>query len=207
MHKISGLIMAGGRSLRIKELGEKPMIHLRGRPLIEYVLTAMTQASLIQRTYVTVSPHTPNTLRYLKEKVGEYRFRIIQTPGIDYVEDLRYAINYFRISEVLVCPADTPLLRGELLDLVAEEFFRVSKPSLVTVVPLQLVLSLGLEPTIIMKVNDLEVVPTGVNVIRGDEMITGRTLEEGYFIVDLKEFAVNINSKKDLETAEKILKH
>lgn len=206
MHKVNGLIMAGGRSLRIKELGEKPLILLQGRPLIDYILKAMAEATLIQRIFVTVSPHTTDTLEYLKEKVDDYTFQIIQTPGVDYIKDLRHAIKDFKLSEVLVCPVDTPLLKGELLDLVVKEFFRKGVSSLVTVVPLKLMSNLELEPTIIMRINDSEVVPSGVNVVRGEEMITGVTLEEAYFRVNLKEFAVNINSKKDLEVAEKILK-
>jgi GTP:adenosylcobinamide-phosphate guanylyltransferase len=206
MHKINGLIMAGGKSLRIKELGEKPMILLHGQPLIDYVQKAMAEASLIKKTYVTISPHTNNTLEHLKKKIKDYPLQIIQTPGIDYVEDLRYAINNFKLSNVLICPADTPLLRGKLLDCVIKEFFRAGKPSLVTVVPIKLVLSLGLEPTTTMRINDSEMVPTGINVVKGEEMITGATLEEDYFKVNLKEFAVNINRKKDLEIAEKLLK-
>nr|MDO8079753.1 NTP transferase domain-containing protein [Candidatus Freyarchaeota archaeon] len=205
MHKINGLIMAGGKSSRIKELGEKPLILLHSQPLIDYVQKAMTEASLIKKIYVTISPHTNNTLEYLK-KIKNYPLQIIQTPGIDYVEDLRYAINNFKLSNVLICPTDTPLLRGELLDLVIKEFFRAGKPSLVTVVPLKLTLSLGLKPTTIMKINNTEMVPTGINVIRGEKMTTRETLEEDYYTVNLKEFAVNINSKKDLEIAEKLLK-
>lgn len=206
MPKINGLIMAGGKSLRIKELGEKPLILLHGQPLIDYVQKAMTEATLIKKIYVTVSPHTTNTLEYLNKKAKNHSFQIIQTSGIDYVEDLRYAINDFKLSNVLICPADTPLLRGELLDLVIKEFFRAGKPSLVTVVPIKLILSLGLEPTTTMRINDSEMVPTGINVIKGEEMITGATLEEEYFKVNLREFAVNINRKKELEIAEKLLK-
>ncbi|MEM2136282.1 MAG: hypothetical protein QXG44_15620, partial [Candidatus Jordarchaeaceae archaeon] len=102
--------------------------------------------------------------------------------------------------------ADTPFLRGELLDLVVEEFFRVGKPSLVTVVPLEMVKSLGLEPTTVMKIDELDMVPTGVNVVKGEKLVTGATLEEGYFKVSRKEFAININSRRDLKIAEKILK-
>lgn len=207
MHKISGLIMAGGKSLRIKKLGEKPMILLHDRPLIDYVLKAMADATLIQKIYVTVSQHTENTNEYLNRKAKDHPLQIIQTPGTDYIEDLRYAVKKFNLSEILVCPVDTPLLRGELLDLLVKEFFRIGKPSLVSVVPLRLILSLGLEPTIVMRIDDLEMVPSGVNVIKGDELITGNVLEEDYFKINLKEFAVNINTKKDLEIAEKILKN
>ncbi len=205
MHKISGLIMAGGKSLRIKKLGEKPMILLHDRPLIDYVLKAMADATLIQKIYVTVSQHTENTNEYLNRKAKDHPLQIIQTPGTDYIEDLRYAVKKFNLSEILVCPVDTPLLRGELLDLLVKEFFRIGKPSLVSVVPLRLILSLGLEPTIVMRIDDLEMVPSGVNVIKGDELITGNVLEEDYFKINLKEFAVNINTKKDLEIAEKML--
>jgi adenosylcobinamide-phosphate guanylyltransferase len=207
MHKINGLIMAGGKNTRIKELGEKPLIPLHGKPLIEYVQKAMKEATLIKKTYITVSPHTTKTQEYLKEKIKNYPLQIIQTPGIDYVEDLRYAINNYKLSNVLICPADTPLLKGELLDLVIKEFFRAGKSSLVTVVPLKLTLSLGLKPTTIMKINNTETVPTGINVIKGEKMTTKTPLEETYFKVNLKEFAVNINTKKDLKIAQKLLKN
>ncbi|MEM3586060.1 MAG: NTP transferase domain-containing protein [Candidatus Jordarchaeaceae archaeon] len=205
MHKINGLIMAGGKSTRIKELGEKPLIPLHGRPLIDYVQKAMMEATLIKKIYIAVSPHTTKTLEYLKEKTRNQPVQIIQTPGIDYVEDLRYAINNYKLSNVLVCPADTPLLRGEMLDQVIKKFFETGKPSLVTVVPFKLTLSLGLKPTTIMEINNTKMVPTGINVIKGEEMKNGTALQEEYFKVNIKEFAVNINTKKDLKTAEKLL--
>ncbi|MEM2144267.1 MAG: NTP transferase domain-containing protein [Candidatus Jordarchaeaceae archaeon] len=167
MHKINGLIMAGGKNTRIKELGEKPLILLHGKPLIDYIQKAMTEATLIQKIYIAVSPHTTKTQEYLNKKTRNQPIQIIQTPGINYVEDLRYAINNYKLSNVLICPTDTPLLKGKLLDQVIKKFQKTDKPSLVTVVPLQLTLNLGLKPTTIMNINNKKMVPTGINAIKG----------------------------------------
>lgn len=207
MHKINALIMAGGKNTRIKELGEKPLIPLQGKPLIEYVQKAIKEATLIKKTYITVSPHTPQTQQYLKNKIKNYPHQIIQTPGTNYVEDLRYAINNYKLSNVLTCPADTPLIRGELLDQIIKKFYKTDKPSLVTVVPLKLTLNLGLKPTTIMKINNTKMVPTGINAIKGEKMIKETPLQEEYLKLNLKELALNINTKKDLKIAQKLIKN
>lgn len=202
MRKVDGLIMAGGRGSRFGG-GEKPLTHVGGRPMVDYVAAAMMEAKLVRRVYAAVSPHTPKTTEHLKRNWRG--ISIIETPGEGYVEDLRRSASQIGSQAILVCPADMPLLRGDLLDIVAEAFLGGGKPSLVVVVPLQLVARMGLEPTLTISIDGEEFVPSGVSVINGVEASSGRVLEECYLKLDLEEFAVNVNTVKDLEAAERLL--
>ncbi|MBS7288459.1 MAG: NTP transferase domain-containing protein [Candidatus Freyarchaeota archaeon] len=203
MRRVDGLIMAGGRGSRFGA-GEKPLVRVNGRPMIDYVAAAMSQARLVRRVYATVTPHTPKTAEHLEE-AWRGRITLIETPGVGYVEDLKHLVAQIRFSAILVCPADMPLLRGDLLDLVAKFFLTGGKPSLVVVVPLRLVTSLGLEPTLVMNIGGEDFVPSGVNALNGVEAASGKVLEECYLKVGLEEFAVNVNTINDLEVAEKLL--
>ncbi|MEM1658009.1 MAG: NTP transferase domain-containing protein [Candidatus Jordarchaeales archaeon] len=203
MRKVDGLIMAGGIGSRFG-VAEKPMARLKGRPMIDYVVAAVRQAVSVKRVYVAVSPHTPNTKRHLEE-AWRGSVQLVQTPGAGYVEDLRYAAAQIKSQVILVCPADMPLLREALLDAVVNYFFTCGKSSLVAVVPLQLVVSLGLKPTLVMKIDGEDFVPSGVNVVDGVKLASGGVLEECYFKSSFKEFAVNVNTREELEVAKKLL--
>ncbi len=196
------LIMAGGRGSRMGYV-EKPMVQLKGLPLIDYVLSAVMQSRLVSGVYVAVSPHTPKTKWHLKD--AWRNVRLVQTPGRGYVEDLRRAASKLKSQEVLVCPADMPLIRGELLDFVVESFFMGGSPSLVVVVPTSLLSRSGLEPSFVMNVDGVKVAPSGVNVIRREDLAAGLLLKEEYLTLNFEEFAINVNTLKDLEVAEKLL--
>ncbi|MBS7247741.1 MAG: NTP transferase domain-containing protein [Candidatus Jordarchaeales archaeon] len=203
MRKADGVIMAGGKGSRLG-VGEKPLVRVKGRSMIDYVVAAMRQARLVRRVYAAVSPHTPKTAHHL-EKTWRGSVWLIQTLGAGYVEDLRHVAATLRSPAMLVCPADMPLLRGDLLDFVVDSFFREGKPSLVVVVPHRMMVDLGLEPSFTMSVDGEEVVPSGVNVVNGVELASRETLEESYLKVGIKEFAVNVNTASCLEVAEKLL--
>jgi len=203
LRKADGLIMAGGKGSRFGS-GEKPLAQIKGRPIIDYVVAAMMQARLVRWIYVAVSPHTPNTARHL-EKAWRGSVRLIHTPGAGYIEDLRRTAATLHSPAILVCPADMPLLRGDLLDFVVESFFETGKPSLVVVVPLWLITRLGLESPFTMKVDEEEVAPSGVNVVNGIELASRETLEESYLKVDVEAFAVNVNTVNHLKVAERLL--
>lgn len=203
MPRVDGLIMAGGAGSRFG-VAEKPMARLRGRPMIDYVVAAVRQASSVRKVYVAVSPRTPNTARHLEEAWSGV-VQLVRTPGAGYVEDLRHAAAQTGSQFMLVCPADTPLLRGELLDVVVDSFFACGKPSLVVVVPLQLVTGLGLKPTFVVNIDGEDFVPSGVNVVSGPRVASGELLEECYLKLSLAEFAVNVNTVEELKVAERLL--
>jgi len=200
--KIDAIVTAGGRGTRISELGkEKPMVEVRGIPLIKRVLSALEKAEGVQTIFVSVSKNTPITSEFV-ENLG---YEIIPTSGEDYVSDLRDSMRAPKSSAVLVCPADVPLITSESVDEVIAEYREVGKPSLALVIPVDCIHSLGLDPTFEMEVNGRKVVLCGVSIVDREMMISEEYLEEGYHISGSFDFAINVNSTRELHLAERVL--
>ena len=55
------------------------------------------------------------------------------------------------------------------------------------------------------KMDDLDVVPTGINVIDGSKRYGDEWLDQDIFLLDLPELAVNVNTVQELQLAERLL--
>ena len=88
---IYAIVMAGGRGTRLKVNVEKPLFKLHGKPLIKYVLDNISSSKLVEDVVIAVSPHTQETTKYLKSLNGN--FQILNTSGIDYLNDLSYILT------------------------------------------------------------------------------------------------------------------
>jgi len=202
MPKVDAIITAGGKGTRLKKLcTEKPLVKIFGIPMIEYVLNAVSESRLIREIFVSVSPFTPKTKEYVEKK----GFKVIKTPGLGYVEDLKYSMNYLSSPHVFVCPADMPLLRGESIDMVIKTYFKWGRSSLVVGVPFYVTESLGITSTFKITVDGQIVVPRGVSVVNRNKMLNKDHLDEKYLITETLDFAVNVNTINDLKVARKIL--
>lgn len=199
---MDAIVTAGGRGTRIKELGtEKPMIEILGKPIIERVLDTLSEAETIRNAYVSISENTPVTKDYV-EHLG---FDTVLTSGEDYVKDLRVSMKAPSSRAVFICPADLPLMTGGSVDQVISHYESMNVPSLAVAVPSRCIHSLGLEATFEMAVDGCQVVLCGVSVVDRRLMIMGEYLEEDYFISESMDFALNVNSMKELKMAERIL--
>lgn len=199
---MDAIVTAGGRGTRIKELGtEKPMIEVLGKPIIERVLDTLSEAETIRNAYVSISENTPVTKDYV-EHLG---FDTVFTSGEDYVKDLRASMKAPSSRAVFICPADLPLMTGGSVDQVVSHYESMNIPSLAVAVPSRCIHSLGLEATFEMAVDGCQVVLCGVSVVDRRLMIMGEYLEEDYFISESMDFALNVNSMKELKMAERIL--
>lgn len=193
---------AGGKGTRIAELQrEKPLIEIQGRPIVDYVLEALAGSKEVAEIVVSVSPATPLTEAY----VHEQGFRFIRTPGAGYVDDLRYAMYLISTPYVLVVPADMPLLRAHSIDMVVTAFYRSKKSSIVVGVPENRFQELSLEPTLTMDMNGTRAVPCGVSIVDREMMLHNEYLDEAYMVTELEDFAVNVNTIKNLALAERVL--
>jgi len=106
---------------------------------------------------------------------------------------------------VLTICADLPLITSEFIDEVITHYERCNKPALTVMVPLEIYEKLGVSTDYVFKIEGKNLVPAGVNVIDG-KRIDEAELEEEIFVTDRKELAVNVNTFKDLRTAECLFK-
>jgi GTP:adenosylcobinamide-phosphate guanylyltransferase len=72
-------------------------------------------------------------------------------------------------------------------------------------VPIETKNRLGMGVDYSFKMDEKDVVPTGINVIDGGKRYGDEWLDQDIFLFDRDELAVNVNTPKELATAEKML--
>ena len=194
---IYAIVMAGGRGTRLKVDVENPLFKLHGKPLIKYVLDNISSSKLVEDVVIAVSPHTQETTKYLKSLNGN--FQILNTSGIDYLNDLSYILTLFESKSkkdtLLFINADLPFVSGETIDFILTNYLESSKDSLSAQVPVEIFKKLDLKYS--YEFNGA--VPSGVNVLRSINEIQ----DEDQLILPNIELALNINTLKDSIVAEK----
>ena len=193
---VVALVMAGGRGTRMGGSEEKPLVKIRSKPMIDYVLDALKNATGIDRIIVTVGKHTPQTAR----RAEELSFETFETLGLDFVSDMRQAIKELGLGEVLVISADIPLVSSEFIEDVLRTYEACGKPCLSVMVTEESYGKMGLKPSPAIS----RLIPAGINVIDG-EKIDEPELEQENFITTAAEVALNVNTPEDLRKAEFLL--
>lgn len=200
---VIALVMAGGKGTRMQLEGEKPLLNVAGKPMIEHVLDALIRVEKIERIVVAVSRHTPETARMMKKK---FSIQTLKTPGKDYVSDTQYAVKKLKLNTVLTISADLPLVTSEIIEEVMKRYESCGKPALSVAVPVETREKLGLAANHVFEVGGRLLAPAGINVIDGRQ-IDEAELEEEVFVIDREEVAVNVNIAEDLKVVERLFSH
>ena len=197
---VTALVMAGGKGTRMALSEEKPLICIGGKPIIEYIITALRAAKKVDSIVVAVSDYTPKTAALMLR----FPVSVIKTPGKEYVSDMQYAVKSLGLNVVLAIGADLPLITGEVIDAIVKCYERCGKPALSVVVPFETKERLGFSGEYAFTFEGTRVVPAGINLIDGRRIDDGE-LEQAICLLDLKEVAVNINTVHELKIAERLL--
>jgi len=64
---MDGLIMAGGKGTRLGLNIEKPLLEIKGKPMIDYVIETLLK-SKVGTIYIAVSKNTRKTEHHIREK-------------------------------------------------------------------------------------------------------------------------------------------
>jgi len=190
--------MAGGRGSRLNR-GEKPMVTIFGRKLIEYVALALEESS-VENIYVATTENVPLTRAWALD----WNLSVVDTPGMGFVPDMISAVNGAEVTDpIMVIMADLPLITSELIDTIIEVYEDRPEPALSTHTPLDLHSRLGRRPDSLFNYRGQLIVPSGINVLDGGEI--EREQEDYHLIMERIELAVNVNVAEDLRLCERIL--
>ena len=200
---ITALVMAGGKGTRMKLPQEKPLIEVNGKPVIEYVLTALKNAKKIDRIIVATTQITPNTTTYIQHH--HPNIELIQTPGKDYVSDMGYTVQTLKLGIFLAIAADLPLVKPEIIDTIIECYHQSKKPALTVAVPKATKIALGMCVDYSFVEQNQELVPVGINVIDGSKRYGDEWLDQAICILNHQELTVNINTTQELQIAQQLL--
>jgi adenosylcobinamide-phosphate guanylyltransferase len=193
------LIMAGGEGSRIN-LGEKPLVSVRGRPMIAYITDAFIGAGI--EPVVAASTKTPMTMNWCRAQ----RIDMVRAEGNGYIPDMIEAVKAMDEQHPLfICVSDIPCITAEIIQTIAEAYDMAGKDACSTWIPAQLVESLGCSITYQEQVNGVNACPAGVNILRGD--LIARPQEEFRLLLDEPGLALNVNTRDELAIAQEFLKH
>jgi len=190
--------MAGGRGSRLK-MGEKPLVTLFGRPLIDYVALAL-EDSCVDRIFVATTENVPHTREWATQR-GLY---VVETGGYGYVADMIEAVKKAEVKDpIMIIMADLPLVTSDLIDEIIEVYEGRPEPALSTHTPLDLHSRLCRRPDSLFNYQGRLIVPAGINVLDGCEI--EKEQEDFHLILERIELAVNVNVAGDLMLCEKIM--
>jgi adenosylcobinamide-phosphate guanylyltransferase len=190
--------MAGGKGSRLG-MGEKPLVKLFGRPLIDYVVSALLDSSA-DRIFVAATENVPMTRKWALER----ELCVVDTKGKGFVTDMVEAVEMARVAEpILIVMADLPLVTPDLIDEIMETYEKRPEPALSTHTPLDLHRRLGRRPDSLFNYRSQLIVPSGINILDGANI---REEQEDYhLIMERIELAVNVNVVEDLKLCESIM--
>jgi adenosylcobinamide-phosphate guanylyltransferase len=191
-------VMCGGAGQRLEANIEKPLITVGGIPIVERVIRAILGSQKFEKCAAAVSPKTPATKAFLETR----GVKIIETPGKGYSQDLSMTLDELRPSKVLVISADMPLVSAHTIGEIASK--PLTKKLLSVVLTKEFVDSLGITPSFTFWRNGVQYCRSGISIFDNSKHTEGE-IEEEYLVVDKIQVAVNVNTKKDLELAEKLL--
>ncbi len=195
---MDALVMAGGRGSRLK-MGEKPLVSLFGRPLIDYVVLALEE-SLVDRIFISTTENVPSTRKWAEDR----DLYVLETGSYGYVPDMIEAVVKSGVKEpIMVIMADLPLVTPEIIDQIIEVYKERREPALSTHTPLSLHSLLGRRPDSLFNYRGQLIVPAGINVLSGAEI--EKEQEDFHLIMERMELAVNVNVPEDLMLCEKII--
>lgn len=191
-------MMAGGKGSRLG-MGEKPMVRLYKKPLIDYVVSALRPST--ERIIVATTRATPETRRWSLGK----NLEVVDTSGSGYIPDMVEAVERAGISgPVMVIMADLPLITEEIVREVIDAYKSRPEPALSVHTLLSLHRSLGRRPDVIFNYMGELIVPAGVNILTGSRISDEQ--EDFHLIMNRIELAININTPDDLRICERIIK-
>ncbi len=195
---MDALVMAGGKGTRLK-MGEKPLVKLLGRHLIDYVTSALEDSS-VERIFIATTENVPMT----KDWANDRDLNAVDTPGTGFVADMIYAVERIGVVDpVMVIMADLPLITPDLIDNIIDIYEERPEPALSTHTPLHLHSRLSRRPDSLFNYRGQLIVPAGVNILDGADIIHEQ--EDYHLILERLEMAINVNTTDDLKLCERIL--
>jgi adenosylcobinamide-phosphate guanylyltransferase len=201
--RVPALIMAGGKGKRMALPIEKPLLPFLGKPLIDWIVEAVVSAAKVSEFFVVTSENTPETEKRCTSK----GWKFLRTEAKGYHDDLKQAIHDAGLAgSVLTIPADLPAVTGKFLDRVIGVFEVSGNDFLAVFVPIKARVDLELSISSTDEFKGEWYAVSGVNIVNGARIQEEGKIETSAIITEETEVLLNINTLKDLEVAEKIMR-
>jgi GTP:adenosylcobinamide-phosphate guanylyltransferase len=202
--------MCGGRASRMQlqqqQQGgiEKPLLKVAGIAMVERVISALACSNRFDRIIAAVSPNTHKTNEFLKSKGIE----TIETAGEGYSQDLSCLLSKLKPQKVVAVPGDIPMLNSQIVNEILniidddDDDRQEQEPAISIIFEKGFVEKIGVKPSIVLM---NQYCHSGITLF--NTMAVGGTepVKERYLVMNRREIALNVNTKEELELAEKLL--
>ncbi len=176
------IILAGGKSSRLGK--DKGVIAIGGKKMIDIVIESVRE-SKAEDLFIATSTNAPMTRKYCERK----EYKVIETPGEGYHEDLRYLL--VRHPEFVSIACDIPFIKGEHINAITDFYYeKSSNVSITGAVPLDRLPSY-VAPSYVFEYENRELVAFGLNIVTNAK----KNLP---FVFNDPLLAININTAYDL---------
>jgi adenosylcobinamide-phosphate guanylyltransferase len=201
--------MCGGRGSRMQQQQqqqggiEKPLLKVEGIAMVERVISALAGSYRFDRIVAAVSPYTQRTNEFLKSKGIE----TIETAGEGYSQDLSLLLSKLKPQKIVAVPGDIPLLNSQIVNEIFNNIIdddddrQEQEPAISIILEKEFVEEIGVKPSIVVM---NQYCHSGITIF--NTMAVGtEPVKEYYIVMNRKEIALNVNTKEELELAEKLL--
>jgi GTP:adenosylcobinamide-phosphate guanylyltransferase len=197
--------MCGGKGSRLQGFAkiEKPLLKLNGRTMVELVFDALLNSEEFYKIVAVTSRNTPMTSSYIATKLSR-NVDLIETSGIAYPCDISFVLNIFRPYTIFVVGCDLPLLRLRDIKKILSQH-RPEHACTSVVSDKRFVTSLGINPSIIVRINARQYCHTGISIFDSSKIYGTDRVDEHYVVINEKGVAVNVNTRSDFEIAQKLI--
>ncbi|MBP1927826.1 adenosylcobinamide-phosphate guanylyltransferase [Methanolinea mesophila] len=192
------LILAGGSGSRL-ELGEKPLVTIGGRTMIERVIDAFGEAGC--EPVVVLSPRTPYTHNWCRARGIPH----LTAGGEGYVEDLVHAVETLEEQGPLFTSvSDLPCLTPGIIREVRDRYLASGKDACSVWVPHDMVLGEGCRAVYREIIEGTDACPAGINILRGDRI--SEVQDEVRVLVRSRRLVFNINTREELGLVQSLVR-
>jgi adenosylcobinamide-phosphate guanylyltransferase len=208
--KIIAVVMAGGEGTRMKRdyKTEKPLIKIKGKRLIEYVIEALIKSTCFYKIVACVSKNTRKTMKFLQD----YSYNcyppveIIEGNGKGYSSDVSFIIENFFEYIIFMVSADLPLLSEiDIIKILNRCDFNATCYSIIF--NKKIVDAICIKPSLVFEYRKRDYCYSAITIFNLKERIKDQTLiNERHMIMNRIGIAVNVNEKKDLLVARNLVK-
>ena len=177
---------------------EKPLLKVHGITMVERVISALASSYRFDRIVAAVSPNTPKTKGFLKSR----SIKTIETSGEGYSKDLSHLLSKLKPEKVMSVPCDIPLLNSQIIKEILNTLLyrQEQEPAISIMLEKGFVEGIGVKPSVVLD----QFCHSGITIFNTMAVDT-EPVKEHYIIMNRKEIAINVNTKEELELAEKLL--
>ena len=207
-NQMIALVMCGGKGIRLRQFEgvEKPLLDLKGKVMIEYVLDALICSQKFRRIVAVSSPFSSKTTTFLYHHpyYSNRLIEVIETKGDSYSKDLSFILNKLKPDKVLTVSADLPLLSSSIVDqIVIHNIPRFSCASII--LEKHFVENIGITPSIVFNIGAHHYCHSGIIVFNSPRVKECQKIKEYFILMNKREIAVNVNTLRELQLAERLL--